>query len=87
MTGQELGRAQRILGSLRLEVDSRTARVVHQDVQGEGVQNSVLTPSSVPPRSLRCWPEVGWPNQLEKTVKVKKDHDPTDPKNQAPSGR
>ena len=66
MTGPELGRAQRILGTLRDEVDSYTARVVHQDVQGEGVQQSLLTPVSDPPiDAIRCWPEVGWPNQLE----------------------
>ena len=68
MTGPELGRAQRILGTLRREVYSYIARVVHQDVQGEGVANrsvGTLTPISVVLAAVRCWPEVGWPDQLE----------------------
>ena len=65
MTGAELGRAQRILGTLRREVDSYTARVVHQDVQGEGVaKDPFCTPVSDADvlDAVRCWPEVGWPD-------------------------
>ena len=68
MTGRELGRAQRILGTLRREVDSSIARVVHQDVQGEGVAEGQFgTPISdaVVLDAVRHWPEAGWPYNLE----------------------
>ena len=61
MTGLELRHAQDVLGNLRARVDDQVATVVHQDVQGEGVQNSVLTAPSPSLVAARCWPEEGWP--------------------------
>ena len=65
MRASEMLHAQSILSGLRERVDSLTARVVHQDVQGEGVQQSLLlTPVSDSLAAVRCWPEAGWPDQL-----------------------
>ena len=65
--GEELGHAQRTLGNFRQRVDEHLARVVHQDVQGEGVAKVPFGTASSDPYLYagRCWPEVGWPDQLE----------------------
>ncbi len=84
--GTKLAHAQATLAMLRAEVDNRLASVVHQDVQGEGVQMDLPFDApdlSSPLRSVRCWPEIGWPNQVSEPMKPA-PVDPTDPKNKAP---
>ena len=86
MTGPELAYAQRVLGTLRSRVDEGIASVVHQDVQGEGVQMDLPFDAPVFVRSIDAvlyWPEVGWPDHLEDSMKPV-PADPEDPKNQAP---
>jgi len=67
MTGCEMAHAQGVLRSLRDSVDSRLDSVVRSSVQGEGVADS---PGGTPLsedhllEAIRCWPELGWPNQL-----------------------
>ena len=65
----ELLHSQRVLRDLRDEVDSRLDRVVRSSVQGEGVATESGTHFSCPDsilEAVRCWPEMGWPDQLEK---------------------
>ena len=60
--------AQEVLASLRDEVDMRLSGVVRSSVQGEDVAELFGTPDPIPSIGAdRCWPEMGWPNQLEES--------------------
>ncbi len=86
MIGTELAHARRVLQNLRDEVDDRLSSVVRSHVQGEGVAEGTSLSGDPLLEAIRCWPELGWPNQLieEYTGMRIKPSDPKDPKNQAP---